>query len=252
MAQIEPIASQVPYMTGQGNHERDYPGSGSAIGGADSGGECGVPTQSRFKMPTPSGRQDQGWYSWEQGPATFVMMDTEMAAYRQTAQYRFLEATLAAVDRSRTPWVIFMGHRPMYSSSDNATGLDVNNGPWWPEVEELLVAHEVDLCLWGHVHNAEVTCPLYRGKCVDDDKRSRGGAATNHGVTHAVIGNAGQSLSPFPATHPDWSRWRFAEFGYSTIEVEGGKALTMRFFADKNNSQVYEFSIDGRSRRTGE
>lgn len=33
MVQIEPIASQVPYMTMQGNHERDYPGTGSAFPG---------------------------------------------------------------------------------------------------------------------------------------------------------------------------------------------------------------------------
>ena len=39
-------------MTGQGNHERDFPNSGSDFGGGDSGGECGVPTQARFHMPT--------------------------------------------------------------------------------------------------------------------------------------------------------------------------------------------------------
>ena len=38
MSQIEPLSSRAPYMTMQGNHERDYPGSGNAIGGADSGG----------------------------------------------------------------------------------------------------------------------------------------------------------------------------------------------------------------------
>jgi hypothetical protein len=32
LSQIEPLASRVPYMTAQGNHERDWTGSGSAIG----------------------------------------------------------------------------------------------------------------------------------------------------------------------------------------------------------------------------
>jgi hypothetical protein len=41
----------------------------------------------------------------------------------------------------------------MYSSSMNATGHDDLDGPWWADVERLLVAHQVDLCLWGHVHN---------------------------------------------------------------------------------------------------
>merc|ERR1719473_1339928 len=74
MEQLEPLATSAPYMTGQGNHERDYPGSGNSIGSGDSGGECGVPTQQRFIMPV-LGTQDEGWYSFDQGPAHFVMMN---------------------------------------------------------------------------------------------------------------------------------------------------------------------------------
>jgi hypothetical protein len=50
-AQIEPIASTVPYMIGSGNHERDWPGTGSFYGNLDSGGECGVPAQTVFYTP---------------------------------------------------------------------------------------------------------------------------------------------------------------------------------------------------------
>ena len=113
MAMIEPIASRVPYMTGQGNHERDFPLSGSTIGKGDSGGECGVPTQARFHMPTcaqpntapcvgsparehsklqlppghahkrmsaPVGSADDGWYSFNQGPVHFAVMNTELSS----------------------------------------------------------------------------------------------------------------------------------------------------------------------------
>ncbi len=41
-------------MTTDGNHERDFPGSGSLFEGTDSGGECGVAYAHRFAMPTPS------------------------------------------------------------------------------------------------------------------------------------------------------------------------------------------------------
>ena len=171
------------------------------------------------------------------------MMDTELAAFKNTLQYDFFESDLAAVNRSRTPWVIFMGHRPMYSSSDNATGLDIASGPWMPDIEDLLYAHQVDLALWGHVHNAEQTCPLYRGKCVQAET-----PGTYDAPVHAVIGNAGQSLTKFPETHPVWSLWRFSEFGYATIEVQGAKELTMRFWADADNGLVHKFSIQGKER----
>lgn len=34
-----------------GNHERDWPGTGSFYGTMDSGGECGVPSQTMFYVP---------------------------------------------------------------------------------------------------------------------------------------------------------------------------------------------------------
>jgi hypothetical protein len=146
-------------------------------------------------MPTPSKRQDNGWYSFEMGPVHFLIMDTELSAYNGSDQLAFFEADLGAVDRMRTPFVIFAGHRPMYTSSafpfagkrPTSASMNLEDGPWWPDVERTLIKHGVDLCLWGHVHNAEVTCPIAHGRCVPP------GA----GPIHAVIGNAGQSISPF-------------------------------------------------------
>ena len=50
-------------------------------------------------------------------------------------------------------------------------------------------------------------------------------------------------------------KWRYADFGYSTIEVTG-EALTMRFFADVDdyaagaapNREMYNFSISRQMR----
>jgi hypothetical protein len=43
-----------------GNHERDWPGSGSFYGNIDSGGECGVPAQNMFYVPAEN--REQFWY----------------------------------------------------------------------------------------------------------------------------------------------------------------------------------------------
>ena len=48
MDQIEIVATSVPYMTGQGNHEQDWPNTGVIWNVEDSGGECGVATERRF------------------------------------------------------------------------------------------------------------------------------------------------------------------------------------------------------------
>lgn len=61
--QVESLVTKVPYMVAPGNHERDWPGSGDGFPRAahvtDSEGECGVPYDRRFLMPTRA--QDQPW-----------------------------------------------------------------------------------------------------------------------------------------------------------------------------------------------
>ena len=119
-------------MTSQGNHERDYglqaadgsvcrgnastfPGetggrgptpyaSDLKYGGHPSGGECGVPMQARFLMPTPPGvSQDDGWYSFEQASVHFTVINTEMHCGPDSRQLRWIEQDLAGVNRSLTP-----------------------------------------------------------------------------------------------------------------------------------------------------
>lgn len=226
MTAIEPLASKVPFMIGYGNHEQDCPNSSTYFASNDSGGECGLPTESRFTMPTSS--QHDGWYSFEQGPVHFVMINTEMDASIGTRQYDFVLSDLKGVNRSVTPWVILAGHRPMYSSP--YTGNFINlRAVWWKAIEDLVYQYRVDLCLYGHVHNAEVTCPMYRGKCL------RRSSDRYPGPVHAIIGNSGQSLTPFRKTVPAWSEWRYKGFGFSTIEVNASK-LTLSFYGDTNES----------------
>ena len=43
-----------------GNHERDWPGTGSFYGNMDSGGECGVLAETMFYVPAEI--RDKFWY----------------------------------------------------------------------------------------------------------------------------------------------------------------------------------------------
>jgi hypothetical protein len=40
--QVSAISTRLPYMTCIGNHERDFPNSGSRFNGTDSGGTCPI------------------------------------------------------------------------------------------------------------------------------------------------------------------------------------------------------------------
>ncbi|KAI4333044.1 hypothetical protein L6164_017899 [Bauhinia variegata] len=94
---IKPLASRVSYMTAIGNHERDYDKSGSVYITPDSGGECGVPYEAYFPMPTAG--KDKPWYSIEQGSVHFTVISTEHNWSQNSEQYQWMEKDMASVNR---------------------------------------------------------------------------------------------------------------------------------------------------------
>lgn len=210
--QIEPVASKVPYLTCIGNHERDFPESGSYYDGRDSGGECGIPYEKRLRMPTPA--QDQPWYSVNYGNIHFVFMSTEHDFREGSIQRAFLEKDLAKVDRNATPWIIFSGHRPMYIDSTNTEGPSGDQPVarlLRESLEELLLKYSVNLALWGHHHSYQRTCPVFKERC-------QGSTDPSYPV-HVVIGMAGMGLSQnIEDKLPVWSVViNDQEYGYTRI-----------------------------------
>ncbi|KAL9256382.1 putative inactive purple acid phosphatase 27 [Drosera capensis] len=86
---------------------RDYVNSRSVYLTPDSGGECGVPYQTYFLMPTAA--KLIPWYSIEQGSVHFTVISTEHDWTPNSEQYKWLKSDMASVDRSRTPWLVFAG-----------------------------------------------------------------------------------------------------------------------------------------------
>lgn len=113
------------------------------------------------------------WYSWDYGMVHFVSIDTETdfpsapdtsnldaGPYgKPMQQVEFLKADLASVDRSVTPWVIVMGHRPWYSTG----GSDNICTECQTAFEDLFYQYGVDLFVAGHVHNLQRQHPTYKG-----------------------------------------------------------------------------------------
>ncbi|XP_002513109.2 probable inactive purple acid phosphatase 27 [Ricinus communis] len=232
--QITPLASRVSYMTAIGNHERDYIGTGALYGTPDSGGECGVAYETYFPMPTSA--KDKPWYSIEQGSVHFVVMSTEHDWSPGSEQYQWMRKDMASVDRWRTPWLVFTGHRPMYSSD-----LLSVDGKFAGFVEPLLLEYKVDLVLFGHVHNYERSCSVYRAKCLAMPTKDANGIDTyDHSnykaPVQAVIGMAGFSLDNFPAFVPNWSLKRISKFGFSRVHAT--KAELKLEFVNSHTRQV--------------
>ncbi|KAK3675961.1 hypothetical protein LTR78_004153 [Recurvomyces mirabilis] len=103
-------------------------------------------------------------------------------------QYNWLKADLAAVDRTKTPWVIAMSHRPMYSSEVSSYQKNLRNA-----FEGLLIENGVDAYFAGHIHWYERIWPIGNGTIDTASIINNNTYQTNPGVsmTHIVNGMAG-------------------------------------------------------------
>ncbi|KAL2225462.1 UNVERIFIED_CONTAM: putative inactive purple acid phosphatase 27 [Sesamum indicum] len=221
------------------SHSKDYVDSGSVYITPDSGGECGVPYETYFPMPTAA--QDKPWYSIEQGSVHFTVISTEHNWSVNSEQYEWMNKDMAAVDRTTTPWLIFAGHRPMYTSSPGLPILPSVDRDFVDAVEPLLLANKVDLALFGHVHNYERTCAVYQQECKAMPTKDRNGVDTYNNANysapvHAVIGMAGFTLDSFSTNDNSWSLCRISQFGY--IRAHATKEELIVEFIDAESRKV--------------
>ncbi|BAT75968.1 inactive purple acid phosphatase 27 Precursor [Vigna angularis] len=236
-AQVEPIASTVPYMIASGNHERDWPNTGSFYDTTDSGGECGVLAQNMFFVPADN--RANFWYATDYGMFHFCIADSEHDWREGTEQYKFIEHCLATVDRQKQPWLIFVAHRVLGYSSNTWYAMEGSfEEPMGREsLQKLWQKYKVDIAFYGHVHNYERTCPIYQNQCVNDERTQYSGVV--NGTIHVVAGGAGSHLSDFSEVTPKWSLYRDYDFGFVKLTAFNHSSLLFEY-KKSSDGKVYD------------
>jgi hypothetical protein len=256
--QLAPIAGRKPYMVSPGNHdagctENNYNPNTSCPVGQKNFTDFMIrfgrnmpttfDTKSKDNIAKFNSQKAQAlanppfWYSFDYGMVHFVMINTETdfpnspdqpGGYYNLyegpfgypgQQLDFVEADLASVDRSITPWVLVGGHRTWYSTGGSGNIC----APCQVAFEELMYKYGVDLGIFGHVHNAQRQMPLFNGTVdpngMDDPKAP----------LYIVAGGAGniEGLSAI-GTNTSYNAFAYAsEYTFATIS-----------FLDKNNLKV--------------
>jgi hypothetical protein len=164
---------------------------------------------------------NQLWYSLNDGLVHWVGLDSELWAYNGTreqisAQQAWLEADLASVDRSKTPWVVVFIHKADYMDATNLTAI-------FPT----LTAGKVDLYICGHVHNAYRALTVYNGAidpCV--------GSGPNYPVytdcknfTLLVVGSPGNREGISQNPPPKGTAFTSNAYGYGHLQVVNASHL---------------------------
>lgn len=219
---VQKIVAAKPTLLTIGNHESIF--------------FQGIPFRQRFIAPI-AGSPDPIFWSANIEVTHVVGMNSESAydtAYISDDQVKWLRADLAAVNRTQTPFVVVLLHRPLYCTSE-LTGSDCGlfANVLRQAVEMLFVDYDVDLVVQAHRHNYESTWPVQYGQ------------RTRKGPIYVVNGSAGcRELiqGGFTNPAPAWSRVRSLDYGYSIMEVNS-TTLVWEFHRDTDNAVLDSFII---------
>jgi hypothetical protein len=270
---VEPLSSALPYMATPGNHEA-------------------AANFSHFRalwtMPAWADTQNL-YYSYDVGPIHVVSFNTEVLFwpewYSEThvaAMHAWLEADLAVAgaNRAAAPWVVAVGHRPMYcvrQAEDTGRcrfeqeavrrgllaacprnnpqacrprgGAGAGSSATGWALEELLHRHGVDLYVAGHVHDYERYYPVH-DLAVDSTGTSsfrqyRAPRATVH-VTSGAGGNpemrGGASPPPRGRCAPGDAPWCAFQSGFAPEDEQSHDWSYSRVAAHNASHLHWQFS----------
>ncbi|KAJ4723018.1 Purple acid phosphatase [Melia azedarach] len=253
---MQPLASNVPTMVIEGDHEIEQQAENQTF----------VAYSSRFAFPSEeSGSSSSLYYSFNAGGIHFVMLGAYTNYDKSSDQYEWLESDLDDVDREVTPWLVAAWHPPWYSTYSahyrEAECMRV-------EMEDLLYQFGVDIVFNGHVHAYERSNRVYNyslDPCgpvyitVGD-----GGNRQGLDILHAdepgncpepsttpdkyIGGFCTFNFTSGPATgnfcwnqQPEYSAYRESSFGHGILEV---KNETHALWSWYRNQEFYEKAGD--------
>lgn len=125
----------------------------------------------------------------------------------------------ASKNRHNVPWIITLGHRPMYCSTDDLDDCrQYENKVRVSGLEKLFYDFGVDLEVWGHEHTYERLFPVY-------DRKVFNITGTPYidppAPVHIITGSAGcrENTDKFINRPEVWSAFRSSNYGISMMQV---------------------------------
>jgi Predicted phosphohydrolases len=218
---VEPVAANFAYMTLPGNHESS---------------NNFTHYKERFYMPLNDANEGTNYfYSFDMGPAHFVMFNTEAYFYysniTQVTQLNWLKADLAKANENRSlrPWLILLSHHPLYCSVNWNLPLLQDNGDCGVDtlvlqaaLEDLFYENGVDIYFQAHVHNYERDGPIYKNQSIPSEYDGPNVHIGPNAPIYITNGNAGNEEGhndPVSPTPQDWAQFWTNDYGYGRLII---------------------------------
>ncbi|WP_428897555.1 Calcineurin-like phosphoesterase [Parelusimicrobium proximum] len=165
------------------------------------------------------GKGTPNYYYFDTANVRFIFLDTNSAAgavhapsiAKDSAQYKWLQATLAGVGPDR--WKIVLMHHAAYSTGENGSYETVREN-----ISSLLETYNADLVIQGSDNTYERTFPVRRGE------------EHLNGITYITIGSSAAETFSKRAHAEDWTARFTSTAVYGVGEVVDRK-LTLKIYA---------------------
>lgn len=209
---VERSTAYQPWIWTAGNHEIEY---------RPDLGEVSPFKSFLHRYATPhvaSGSSSPLWYAVRRASAHIVVLSSYSPFVKYTPQWHWLWDELQRVDREKTPWLIVLMHAPLYNSNE----AHYMEGESMRAVfESWFVRYKVDIVFAGHVHAYErsyrisnINYNVTSGPCYPVPDKSA--------PVYITVGDGGNQeglASRFSEIQPDYSAFREASYGHSTLEL---------------------------------
>lgn len=207
---VERSAAYHPWIWSAGNHEIEYFPHLSEV----------TPFRNylhRYPTPYPASKSSSPlWYAIRRASAHIIVLSSYSPFVKYSPQYKWLEQELKNVDREKTPWLIVLMHAPIYNSNE-AHFLE---GESMRVVFESWFCHyKVDVVFAGHVHAYERS---YRISMIKSNGSSYP-APDKSAPVYITVGDGGNQeglAKRYKDPQPDYSAFREASYGHSTLEIK--------------------------------
>lgn len=155
---------------------------------------------------------------------------------------RDLKAATSPENLRVRPWIIVMGHRPMYCSNDDGDCPKGGDRPTRFFLEQLFCEYGVDLHLYAHEHSYERLWPVYNGVVLNGTANPSEPYQNPRAPVHVVTGSAGcqEKVDPFWKQRPSWSAFRSSDYGYARMQIHNATHLSIEQVSDDQGGRVID------------
>ncbi|KAH1056607.1 hypothetical protein J1N35_034672 [Gossypium stocksii] len=233
---IERSAAYQPWIWSAGNHEIEYmPDVGEVL-----------PFKSflhRFSTPHLASRSNNPlWYAIRRASAHIIVLSSYSPHVKYTPQWLWLRDELKRVDRKKTPWLIILMHVPIYNSNQ----AHFMEGESMRAVfEHWFVRYRVDFIFAGHVHAYERS---YRISNIRYNVSSgyRYPAPNKSAPVYVTVGDGGNQeglAGRFRDPQPEYSAFREASYGHSTLELKNRTHAFLNWHRNEDGQKIHADSV---------